>query len=91
MAQLLETLMLVSFGVSWPVNIAKSYKVRTTKGKSLLFLIFIFFGYCCGIAAKVAANNVNYVCVFYAINSIMVAVDIFLYFRNRALDRQANG
>ena len=91
MAQILETLMLISFGFSWPANIIKSYKVRTARGKSLPFLILVLFGYCCGIAAKIAANNVNYVCAFYGINILMVCVDIFLYFRNRTLDQMNSG
>ena len=89
MPQILETGMLICFGFSWPANIVKSYKVRTARGKSLLFLILVFTGYCMGIAAKVLGNSVNYVCIFYGLNAIMVTVDMMLYFRNRALDRQA--
>ena len=89
MAQLLETFMLVSFGFSWPANILKSFRARTARGKSLAFLIFISFGYCCGIGAKIAAHNVNYVCAFYCVNLIMVLTDIILYFRNRRLDRNS--
>jgi hypothetical protein len=89
MAQFLETLMVISFGISWPTNIIKSYKARTAKGKSLLFMIFILFGYLCGIGSKIVAGGVNYVFVFYIINSVMVIIDIFLCFRNRALDQAA--
>jgi len=89
MVQLLETAMLISFGISWPVNIHKSYKARTTRGKSLLFLCFILFGYLCGITAKFVSGAVNYVVVFYIINSIMVSIDIAIYFRNLVLDRLA--
>ena len=89
MPQIFETLMLVFFGISWPTNIVKSYKVRTTKGKSILFLFFVLTGYFCGIAAKISSGAINYVVVFYIINSIMVSIDIILYFRNRALDWQA--
>jgi hypothetical protein len=89
MDQLLEVLMLVSFGLSWPTNILKAYKVRTARGKSFPFLVFVLFGYGCGIAAKVVSHRVNYVVIFYATNMVMVIVDMCLYFRNRALDRQA--
>lgn len=41
-AELLEITMILSFGVSWPLNVIKSYKARTTKGKSLGFLLLIF-------------------------------------------------
>ena len=90
MPQLLEALMIISFGISWPTNIVKSYKARTAKGKSLLFLIFVLIGYYFGIAAKIIGSNINYVLVFYIINSIMVKADIYLYFRNRGLDRGVN-
>ena len=43
MSEILETIMIVSFGLSWPLNVIKSYRTRTTKGKSLLFLCFILF------------------------------------------------
>jgi hypothetical protein len=90
MAQLLEAFMIISFGISWPTNIIKSYKSRTEKGKSLLFLIFIIFGYICGIIAKIFSGSLNYVFVFYIINLIMVSIDMALYFRNRRLDRSNN-
>ena len=45
MAEFLEIIMIVSFGLSWPLNVIKSYNARTTKGKSLAFLLLIFFGY----------------------------------------------
>jgi hypothetical protein len=87
MIEILEALMIVSFGVSWPANIIKSVKARTAKGKSLVFLICVLFGYLCGIAAKLMTGRVTYVLVFYFINILMVTVDILLYFRNRKFDR----
>ena len=44
-AEILEILMIVCFGFSWPMNVVKSYKARTTKGKSLGFLMMIIIGY----------------------------------------------
>ena len=88
MPEILEALMIILFGISWPTNIIKSYRSRTAKGKSLPFSILIFTGYCFGIASKIWGGSINYVCIFYVINSIMVFVDILLYFRNSALDRQ---
>lgn len=54
MAELLEIIMIVSFGASWPLNVIKSYRARTAKGKSLSFLLLILFGYVAGIASKFA-------------------------------------
>ena len=94
MAELLEIVMIVSFGASWPLNVIKSYKARTTKGKSLAFLMLIFFGYIAGIISKFTNTAYMasfatkwYVLVFYFINLAMVGVDICLYVRNRRLDK----
>ena len=93
MSEILEIIMILAFGASWPMNVVKSYKARSAKGKSILFLIFIFVGYIAGIASKFT-NDVYmadfsekwYVLVFYFINITMVGVDIALYIRNRRLD-----
>jgi len=87
MPELLEALMILSFGISWPLAILKSYRSRTTQGKSLLFLSFILFGYACGIAAKIVSGQITYVLAFYLLNFVMVAFDVALYFRNARLDR----
>ena len=90
MSEILEICMIVLFGASWPLNVYKSYKVRTTKGKSLLFLLLIFVGYICGIASKLMAAQFKwYVMFFYVLNFIMVGLDIILYARNAKLDKQA--
>ena len=96
MSEILEIIMIVSFGASWPFNVLKSYKARTTKGKSLLFLCLIFFGYIAGITSKLineaymaAFAQKWYVLVFYVLNFIMVGIDLILYFRNKKLDKAA--
>lgn len=90
MAELLEIGMLILFGLSWPMNVIKSYKVRTTKGKSLAFLMFIVIGYLCGITSKLIAGNFKwYVLFFYILNLIMVLADVLLYFRNLSIDKKA--
>ena len=88
MAQYLEIAMILSFGASWPMNVIKSYKARTTQGKSLSFLILILFGYICGIAGKLMAESINwFVLFFYILNAVMVATDLALYARNYKLDQ----
>lgn len=86
MAQLLEAAMVISFGISWPTSIIKSYTSRTAKGKSIIFLCFVLIGYLFGIASKFMAGKISYVVIFYIINFIMVFFDFCLYFRNRKLD-----
>lgn len=94
MSELLEIIMIVSFGASWPMNVVKSYKARTAKGKSLAFLCLIFFGYIAGISSKflneaymASIAEKWYVLFFYFLNLIMVGVDLLLYFRNKKLDK----
>ena len=95
MSEILEIIMVVSFGASWPLNVMKSYKARTTKGKSLTFLCLIFFGYIAGVASKLtneaymaAFSQKWYVLFFYVLNLVMIGIDLVLYFRNRALDKK---
>lgn len=88
MAQLLEVMMVLSFGAAWPANIINSLKAKTTKGTSLPFLLIVEFGYVCGIGAKFVAGNINYVVFFYILNFVMVMTDIVIYARNYRLDKQ---
>ena len=52
MTDLLEALMILCFGLSWPISIRKSWISRTAQGKSLFFEFFIWIGYIFGIARK---------------------------------------
>lgn len=88
MAHIFETIMLVSFGVSWPTSILKSYTCRTAKGKSPIFLTFILIGYIFGVIAKFIGHDVTYVVFFYILNFVMVSIDFALYFRNKRLDAE---
>ena len=95
MAELFEILMIVGFGVSWPMNVYKSYIARTNKGKSLGFLCLIFFGYISGIISKLINEsymaNIGdkwYVLFFYVLNLLMVGTDLLLYLRNRKIDKE---
>ena len=94
-AEFLEITMIVSFGASWPLNVMKSWKSRTTKGKSLPFLCLIFFGYIAGIVSKFVNElymkdfaSKWYVLVFYILNLVMVGIDLILYARNYKLDKE---
>ncbi len=87
--EILETLMIVSFGISWPMNIIRSYRSRSTKGKSILFNFFILFGYICGVISKGMTHTYNLAFYFYFPNIIMVFTDILLYYRNKRLEAAA--
>lgn len=94
MSEILEIIMVLSFGASWPFSVIRSYRSRSTKGKSPVFLCLIIFGYAAGIAAKLTNETYMasfsqkwYVLVFYIINLLMVSADLLIYFRNRRLCR----
>lgn len=90
MTEICEIMMIVLFGMSWPMNVIKAYKVRTTKGKSLIFLLLVFIGYIFGITGKLLSDSFKwYVLFFYILNFIMVGLDLLLYIRNRRLDKMA--
>jgi hypothetical protein len=95
MAEFLEVIMIICFGASWPFNVVKSYKARTARGKSPVFLCLIIFGYIAGITAKFlneaymsAIREKWYVLFFYFLNLLMVSADLVIYFRNRQLDNK---
>ena len=90
-AFLCETIMLITFGCSWPFNIAKSLKSKTTLGKSVYFEIIVVIGYFFGIAAKLIIYNrtgvLQYSFWFYILDILLVVTDICLYIRNYRLDK----
>jgi len=76
--------MLVCFGAAWPFSIYTSYKSKSTKGKSTLFLVIILVGYAAGIMNKIY-YNFDDVIYLYALNMIMVMLDLVLYLRNQRI------
>ena len=89
-APILETVMLVCFGFSWPMNLIKAYKAKTAKSTSLPFILLIITGYIAGISAKITLVNINYVLAAYILNLAIVSLNLAVYFRNLSLDRKAN-
>lgn len=88
MGQILETIMLLCFGFSWPLNVIKAYKAKTTKGTSLPFIILIITGYVAGITAKILTNQINYVLIAYILNLAIVSINVVVYLRNYTLDKK---
>ncbi|MCR4631370.1 MAG: hypothetical protein K5786_07035 [Treponema sp.] len=89
LAHLFEAAMLVCFGFSWPLNVMKAYRARTAKGTSLPFIILIITGYLAGITAKIINGQFNYVLAVYFLNLAIVMTNVFVYIRNKALDKKA--
>ena len=85
MPEILEMMMVLSFGLSWPISIIKTLKSKTAAGKSPIFIGVIVFGYVCGIIGKIISGNITYVFVFYCINLVMTSFDLGLnlYYRNK--------
>ena len=50
-AEIFETIMIISFGISWPLSIVRSVRSNLPRVKFALY-VFIAFGYVCGIIAK---------------------------------------
>lgn len=82
-----EIAMLVCFGAAWPASIVKSYRSRSTQGKSIIFLIVLFFGYIFGILHKLIYRY-DYVIILYILNAIMVFTDIILFFKNKYIEER---
>ncbi|MCI7766461.1 MAG: hypothetical protein MSJ26_00535 [Oscillospiraceae bacterium] len=88
MCSVLETIMLVCFGFSWPLNVIKAIKARSAKNMSLPFIMLIITGYIAGITAKLMSHQVNYVLAAYFLNLAIVMVNLGVYFRNKRLDNE---
>ncbi len=88
MAPILETIMLICFGFSWPLNLYKAYKAKTAKSTSLPFILLIITGYIAGIAAKIVLGSINYVLIAYLLNLAIVSLNLIVYFRNVSLDKK---
>ena len=88
MGSILETVMLVCFGFSWPLNVIKAYKAKTAKGTSLPFIMLIIIGYIAGISAKLMSGQINYVLIAYILNLAIVSLNVIVYFRNVSLDKK---
>jgi len=77
-----EIIMLLCFGAAWPFSIHKSIVSKSVTGKSLAFLLIVWFGYLAGILHKIFYHP-DIVIVFYCINLTMVSIDAIIYLRNK--------
>ena len=96
LSEILEIIMVLSFGASWPINAMKAYRARTAKGTSLPFLLLILFGYVCGIVSKfinpaymAQFSTKWYIVIFYILNFVVVSINLAIYVRNKRLDTLA--
>ncbi|MBT3181467.1 MAG: hypothetical protein HN337_03045 [Deltaproteobacteria bacterium] len=75
----LEAIMLICFGISWPISIAKSIRTKVVIGKSPLFMMVVALGYACGVLHKYYYSR-DWVIYLYAINMLLVLTDLALYY-----------
>lgn len=78
-----EFVMLICFGLSWPISVYKSIKTKSTKGKSVFFIFAVIVGYVSGIIGKIVNNSINYVLILYCFNLLVVTLDLSIYFVNK--------
>ena len=92
---ILETVMIALFGFSWPNNILTTLRNKSTKGKSLMFLVLIDVGYACGIVAKfLKVSEIDswfgwLSIAVYILNFVMVSTDLILYFYYRSKEKKS--
>lgn len=86
MADVLEIIMLICFGLSWPTSLYKNIKLKSAKAMSLKFTLMIFSGYIAGISAKIISHNFSYAFWVYILNIAFVAGNIAVYFINKQYD-----
>lgn len=81
--------MLICFGFAWPISLVKSYKSKSTGGKSPWFSVIVVVGYIFGVIHKLLYSR-DIVMVLYIINAVMVITDLCLWIRNRRIERRTN-
>jgi len=84
MGSVFEATMMICFGISWPLSIWKTYKVKNPSGKSIGFLWMVIIGYISGMLSKVVGGKIDWVIGLYALNAAMVGTDLILVYIYRA-------
>jgi len=80
LSSVLEFAMLLTFGLSWPFAIVRTYRAKRVDGKSPLFAILVILGYLCGIAAKIVGHKPLWLVAIYVVDTLLVSTDLVLYF-----------
>jgi hypothetical protein len=85
-----EIVMLVCFGLSWPISIVKALRTKMVLGKSALFMGIICVGYVSGIVHKLIYSR-DWIVSLYALNLVLVVIDMLLYFKYSPKNRKGGG
>ena len=92
----LETLMLICFGIAWPLANVRMLRNRRAEGKGLIFTMIVLTGYIAGAAAKCQhspGTSLPGVFWLFAFNGLSVAVNLALQWfygrrRNERVDQR---
>ena len=87
MTEILEAIMLVCFGLSWPISLIRNIQQKTAAGMNIYFILLIILGYLAGITAKLISHQFTYVLAFYILNLLIVSGNVPVYFRNKRYDK----
>lgn len=87
-SEMLETVMLICFGLSWPISLVKNIKTGSAKGMSLPFTLLIIVGYVAGISAKLYSGVYSYVLLAYFWNLLLVGLNLAVFFVNKRKDKK---
>ena len=85
---ILEAIMLISWGMSWPVSIIKVLRTKKVDGKSPVFTSLIALGYVSAILHKLLYSY-DYLVLLYLFNLSMILTDLYLYTRYNLRDHEA--
>ena len=88
MNSVFEALMLICFGIGWPISIAKALRTKVVEGKSPLFMTIVSIGYVSGILHKLM-YSMDWIVGLYAFNLAMISFDLYLYYKYRTKNRVA--
>jgi hypothetical protein len=81
-AKIFETSMLLCFGLAWPFSIYRTWKTKTSTGKSMFFLCIVLLGYAFGIFFKIY-GKLDEVIFLYILNSTLITMDMVLTLKYR--------
>jgi lipopolysaccharide export LptBFGC system permease protein LptF len=95
LAQCLEALMLICFGLAWPINLLSMLRCGRPQGKGLTFTTIIWCGYVAGAMAKISLSvgtgaPLSPVFWLYLLNVVTVGLNAWLYRRLRNADLAAS-
>lgn len=82
---ILEAIMLICWGMSWPVSIIKTLRTKKIYGKSPIFMSLIAIGYVSAILHKILYSY-DYLVLLYLFNLSMILIDLYLYTRYNLRD-----